>query len=186
LDDKNIIKLYFERDEKALEETKNKYENYCFSIAYRILSSKEDAEECVNDTYSAVWNSIPPQNPDKLSLFLAATVRNISIKKIRHDRAQKRGGGETIVAIDELYGAIPSKSTPEKEIEAKELSVILDSFIRSLKHEERCFFIRRYWYMYSVCEIAREYSCSESKVKMKLKRTRDKLCELLKKEEINV
>ncbi|MBR5515873.1 MAG: sigma-70 family RNA polymerase sigma factor [Clostridia bacterium] len=186
MDDKEIIKLYFDRNEKAIEETKKKYENYCFSLAYRILYSKEDAEECVNDTYIAAWNSIPPHSPNKLSLFLAATVRNISVKRIRHNNAQKRGGNEMNIVLDELYEVIPSGNTPEKEIETKELALLLDSFIRSLKEEELFFFIRRYWYMYSVSQIAKEYSCTESKVKMKLKRTRDKLFELLKKEEVDL
>lgn len=186
MDDKDIIQLYFERNEKAIEETKNKYGHYCFSIANRILSNREDSEESVNDTYIAAWNSIPPQHPQKLSLFLAATVRNIAIRKFRQKTAQKRGGNETIATLEELYEVIPSQNTPEKEIETKELAKTLDSFIRTLGDEERCFFIRRYWYMYSVSDIAKEYACTESKVKMRLKRTRDKLYELLKKEEINI
>ena len=186
MEDRNIIELYFNRDEQALEETGKKYKNYCYSIAYRILNSKEDAEECVNDTLMAAWNSIPPQKPERLSLFLAAAVRNISVKKFRFKTAQKRGGNETVSALDEIYEFVASKDTPEKEVETQELANILDSFIRTLKHEERCFFIRRYWYMYSVAEISKEYSCTESKVKMKLKRTRDKLYELLQKEEIDI
>ena len=184
MEDKDIVQLYFSRDEKAIEETKIKYGHYCFSIANRILSNREDAEESVNDTYIAAWNSIPPQKPQKLSLFLAAIVRNLSIIRYRHNTAQKRGGNEVALALDELYEVIPSQNSPEKEMETKELAKVLDSFIRTLGHEERCFFIRRYWYTYSVSEIAKEYSCTESKVKMRLKRTRDKLHKVLEKEEI--
>lgn len=183
MDDRDIIELYFDRNESAIEETKAKYGNYCYSIAYRILCDHGDSEESVNDTYIAAWNTIPPQRPDRLSLYLAAIVRNISLKKIRYNRAQKRGTQNNL-CLDELQECIPDGISPEKQIEQKELALLLDSFIRSLGHEEKCFFIKRYWYMYSVADIAKEYGCGESKVKMKLKRTRDKLLETLKKEEL--
>lgn len=183
MEDKEIIRLYFDRNETAIEETKNKYGHYCYSIAYRILSNREDSEESVNDTYIAAWKTIPPQKPDRLSLYLAAIVRNISLKRFRHNRAQKRNCGNDIF-LDELQECIPAFQSPEKEIESKELAKLLDSFIRGLEHEEKCFFIKRYWYMYQISDIAEEYGCTESKVKMKLKRTRDKLKILLKKENL--
>lgn len=186
MEDRDIIKLYFKRDEKAIEETKSKYGKYCFTVANRILGDMRDSEECVNDTYIAAWNSIPPQKPNKLSLYLAATVRNISIQKLRRNTAQKRGGNKTELILDELYEVLPSATSPEKELETKELAKLLDSFVRTLKQEERCFFIRRYWYSYTIAEIAKEYSCTESKVKMKLKRSRDKLQLLLKEEMIEL
>lgn len=185
MDDKDIIKLYLDRNEAAIEQTQSKYESYCYSISYRILCNREDSRECVNDTYIAAWDSIPPQIPTKLSLYLAAITRNISIKRLRYKRAEKRDSSKDSL-LSELEECIPVYSSPDKELEAKALSQLLDRFLRELAHEERCFFVKRYWYMYTVSEIAKEYCCTESKVKMKLKRTRDKLYTLLKKEDIEL
>lgn len=183
MDDNDIIKLYLDRDETAIKHTQSKYDSYCYSISYRILCNREDSRECVNDTYMAAWNSIPPQIPTKLPLYLAAIIRNLSVKRLRYIRAEKRDNSKDYL-LSELEECIPVYSDPDKEIEAKTLSRLLDRFLRELGYEERCFFIKRYWYMYPVSEIAKEYSCTESKVKMKLKRTRDKLYKLLKKEGI--
>ena len=183
MNNSEIIQLYFDRNEDAITQTKLKYDKYCYSISYRILCDHGDSEECVNDTYISAWNTIPPKKPLKLSLYLAAITRNLSIKRLRYNKAQKRDSSKDRF-LSELEECIPDAETPDTRIEEKMLSSLLDGFIRSLEHEEKCFFIKRYWYMYSISDIANEYKCSESKVKMKLKRTRDKLQKLLEKEEI--
>ena len=186
MDDRKIIALFFDRDEAALAQTQKKYASYCYSIAYRVLGNREDAEECVNDTYLAAWNSIPPQAPRNLSTFLGKITRNLSLKRVRKQTAQKRGGGAGILTLEELSECIPDHQTPQHELEQKELANLLDAFLRALDVEERNVFLRRYWYFDSINDIAKRFSFSESKVKMMLKRTRDKLKDHLLKEGVIV
>lgn len=184
MDDRTIIALFFKRDEAAIAETCKKYESYCYSIAYRVLGSREDAEECVNDTYLAAWNSIPPQSPHSLSAFLAKITRNLSLKRHRDRSAQKRGGGAVLLTFEELSECIPDHQTPQREMEQKELANLLDAFLRALDVEERNVFLRRYWYFDSISDIANRFGYGESKIKTMLYRTRKKLYETLKQEEL--
>jgi len=186
VEDSNIIALYFQRSEDAIRQTAEKYGGYCYSIAYHILANKGDAEEAVNDTYLGAWKAIPPHEPKRLGAFLGKITRRIAINRYESNRTAKRGGGETALALEELAGCIPSDQDPEQEAEAAELTRLLNRFVRSLPETERRVFLRRYWYLDSVAEIAGCTGFSQSKVKSMLFRTRNKLRVLLQKEGIPV
>lgn len=115
MEDQGIIALFFERSEQAIEETDKKYGGYCYSVAYNILSNREDSEESVSDTYLAAWNTIPPRRPNFLNAFLAKMTRHISIDRWRKRSAQKRGGKEMILALEEL-GECVAPDTLEAEL----------------------------------------------------------------------
>lgn len=182
MQDSEIIDLYLNRDESAIKETQEKYSDFCYSIAYRILYNTEDAKECENDTYLKVWNSIPPQKPKVFSSFLGMIVRNLSLDKYRKRHSQKRGGYDTSLSLDELEGCIPDSKNIYDEIETKELSLLISAFLHSLPEIESNVFMHRYWHFYSIKEISSHYNFSQSKVKMTLLRTRNKLVEFLRKE----
>lgn len=183
MDDLQIIELYFSRAENAITETAAKYGAYLKYIAYNILKSLEDSEECTNDTYMKVWNSIPPQRPDCFKAFIGRIARNTAINLYNKYNAQKRRGSE--VALDEMAECIPDRNA-DKNSEDKEIRESLNAFLRSLPEENRKIFVRRYWYMSSVKEIAKDYKFSESKVKMTLLRTRTALKEHFAKEGISI
>ena len=184
MEDSRIVELFWQRDETALAETENKYGRYCFSIANGILQNGEDARECVNDTFLAAWNAIPPHRPELLSAFLGKIARRLSLKKRRDSSAGKRGGGSVDVSLDELEECIPAGQSIDESIDTAELTEIINAFLAELPLTERRVFLRRYWYFDPVSEIASRFGFSESKVKMMLKRTRDKLLARLQKEEI--
>ena len=175
MEDKDIVDLYWQRDEKAISETAEKYGRYCYSIAYNILSDTEDAEESVNDTYLNAWNSMPPHRPVVLSTFIGKITRFISLKKWRNKRTQKRGGGNIDLAYEEISECIPAKTTVVKELENKEIAKLIDSFLDTLPLCEQNIFVCRYWFFDSVSDIAKQFGFSESKVKSILYRTRKKL-----------
>ena len=175
MEDSKIVELYFLRDETALACTAEKYEGYSFRIAYQILEDREDAAECVNESYLALWNSIPPQKPENLGTYLGKITRRISLKRWRDSRAGKRGGGQTALALEELSGCIPGGTDPEALVEVRELAGSLDSFLRTLPDRERQVFVLRYWHMRSIRQIGSQLGYSESKVKSMLLRTREKL-----------
>ena len=182
MEDKSIVELFFARRESAISECSRKFGAYLHSIALNVLGNKEDAEECVNDTYIDAWGCIPPHRPSNLSTFLGKITRRISIDKLRKRTAKKRGNGESDIILEELHGCLPSFETTESLFEAKELSTLLNSFIRDLKKPERDVFICRYWYMDSISSICIQFGYSESKVKSMLHRTREKLRKKLIKE----
>lgn len=186
MEDSQIVALYFERDQRAIEETAAKYGPYCFSIAYNILRNREDAEEAVSDTYLGVWATIPPHKPVILSTFLGKITRRTAIKQWEKSRARKRGGGELALALEELSEFIPGGSTPDTVLETRELTRILNEFLRSLSKEERSVFVCRYWYLDSIADIAARFRFSQSKVKSMLFRTRKKLQATLNKEGITL
>lgn len=182
--DPNIIKLYNDRDESAISETREKYGNYCYSIAYSILENNEDTLEVLNDTYLAVWNAIPPEEPHSFPSFIGRITRNIALKRHRARSAQKRKGSVADISLDELDECIAASKTVEAEIEEKDLTRILNEFLSSLSAKDRKVFVRRYWYMDKISDIAERYGYSDSKVKMILSRAREKLAERLRKEAI--
>jgi RNA polymerase sigma-70 factor (ECF subfamily) len=173
MDDKTIIELYFARSEEAIEATDRKYGGYCRSVAYRILHSEGDSEECVNDTYLRAWSAIPPTRPNKLSAFLGRITRNLAIDRFSHSRAEKRYS-EGVAVLDELAEVIADPSGAEL---ADELTLrdALSDFVRELKPIERRLFLGRYWYVCSVRELAEDNALSESNVKVTLMRLRDRL-----------
>ncbi|MBQ8497292.1 MAG: sigma-70 family RNA polymerase sigma factor [Clostridia bacterium] len=184
MDDEKIIELYFARKEEAITQTKTKYGRYCHTIAYNVLHNDEDAEECVNDTYLDAWQSIPPHKPKIFSVFLGAITRRISLDRWRRQNAEKRGGGETMLSLHELEECIPQEKGIDEQLETKRLAEIISTFLRTLPETEANVFIRRYFYFDSIADIAKRYDFGESKTKMMLKRTREKLLNTLKKEDI--
>ena len=183
--DEMIVDLYFERNEKAIEETDKAYGRYFYRIAYGILSDEGDSKEIVNDTYMKAWNTIPPERPVALKAFLARITRQLSINRLEHNNVQKRGGGQYFLAIDELKECVPDNN-PIDAAESVALQGTLNKFLRSLSPDARRVFIRRYWHTHSVSEIAKDLRMSESKVKSMLMRTRGKLRKHLEKEGFNV
>ena len=182
MEDMQIVDLYFARNEQAIDETAQKYGKYLFSIAYNILSSNRDSEEAVNDTYMGAWRSIPPHRPSRLSTYLGKITRRISLEKWKYFHAQKRGGGEVPLALEELGECIASVETPQQQLELQELTQRLNVFMKALPETEQQVFVCRYWYLYSVKTIAKQFGFSESKVKSMLSRTRSKLKTHLAKE----
>ena len=164
MDDGQIIDLYWARSETAISETANKYGRYCHTIAYNILHNNEDAEECVSDTYMRAWGAMPPKRPNRLSTFLGKITRNLSLNKYERYTAEKRGLGQVPLVLDELQDCIPDIGGVEQIMEDTELTEIFNRFLAALPKDIRKVFMRRYWYMSSVKEIAEDYGFSESKV----------------------
>ncbi len=182
MDDKQIIELYESRDEKAIQQTEAKYGRYCFGVAKNILSSEQDCEECVNDTYNRVWKCIPPKKPSNFRLFLAKITRNLAIDRIKRDSAKKRGNGEFELALEELGDVVSGKDTLESEIEYGLLVKSLNAFLNSVSKRDCDIFVSRYFYIESVFDIANKYSLREANVHKILSRTRVGLREYLRSE----
>lgn len=181
MEDKQIVDLYWARSETAVAETEKKYGRYCHYIAYQILYNREDAEEVVNDTYLKAWNTIPPQRPDPLKPYVGMISRQLALDAYEAQHAQKRGG-QVPLALDELAECIPDPDSRADIGESVALSDALDRFLWALPERTRNVFVRRYFYMSTVAEIARDFSMKESNVAMHLLRTRKKLAQFLKKE----
>lgn len=176
MDDAKIVQLYRDRNEQAISATASKYGNYCASIAESILGNHEDAEECVNDTYLSAWNSIPPHRPSSLSAFLGKIVRNLSIKRYRYNTADKRGGGQAAVVLDEIAELVSdADDSVAQEIDRRELIRAIDTFLGTQSAEKRGIFVRRYWYFDSISDIAARFEMTENNVSVTLKRVRFKL-----------
>ncbi len=179
MNDKDIVRLYFNRDQRALSATAKKYGNYCTAIARNILESREDAEECVNDTYLSAWDAIPPNRPEILSAFLGKITRNLAFNKYKYNRAAKRGSGETAAVLEELAECVSGLEDVEQEIDRRELIAAINSFLDTLSPQKRNLFICRYWYSDSVSNIAKRHGITESNVSVTLNRVRSKLKEYL-------
>lgn len=175
MEDERIVELFWTRSENAIAETSAKYGKYCYVVAYNILSSAEDAEESVNDTYLDAWNSMPPHRPAILSTFLGKITRRIAIDRWRGRDAKKRGGGEVALTLEELAECVSSGYDVEREIEERELIGVLNTFLGKLPVDERDVFICRYFFLMSVSEICDKFEFGQSKVKSMLSRTRKKL-----------
>ena len=181
MEDEKIVSLYWERNERAILESANKYGRYCHAIAYNILSSHEDAEECVDDTWCAAWDAMPPERPKRLLCFLGRITRNNAIDRYRYDSAKKRGA-EVECAIEEYWECIPNgEASAEDELI---LRGAINAFLSGLDVRSRVIFMRRYWYTMSVKEIAAGMRLSESYVSVILHRTRQKFKDHLTKEGI--
>ena len=183
--DEDILALYWQREERAISATAQKYGGYCSSIASHVLSLREDVEECVNDTWLHAWNAIPPHRPPRLSLFLGKITRELAINRYKAGAAQKRGGGEYAIALEELAEfATAGENTVEREVELKLLGGAISAFLRKQPALQRDVFIRRYYHLCSIKEIAVACSISESKVKSILFRLRKKLRATLESEDL--
>ena len=175
MDDAQIVKLYWDRDEQAIPATSDKYGNYCTWIAKNILGNQEDAEECVNDTYLNAWNSMPPHRPSILAAFLGKITRNLSFNRYKYNTAGRRGGGEMPAVLEELSDLVSGKDNVEQTFEQRELTKTIDAFLDRLSPKKRSIFISRYWYTESISEIAARHSMSNGAVSMTLNRIRLKL-----------
>ena len=182
MDDNNIIDLFFARDQDAIRHTDDTYGRRLFHLADRILENDQDSEESVSDTYLKAWNTIPPQRPTYFFAYLAKICRNFALKRLDWKNAQKRKA-EVVSLTQEMELCIPDTQR-ERQRDGKELGMLLDAFLRTLTPENRVVFLRRYWYVDTIAEIAVRYGLSESAVQMRLSRTRSKLCTYLEKEGI--
>lgn len=186
MEDHKIIDLYWARSQQAIEESESKYGAYCRTIARGILSLEEDAEECVNDTWFRAWNAMPPQRPGILSAFFGKLTRNLSLDRWRRSRAAKRGGSQVEIALQELEDCLPDHRRPDERLEANETAAIISAFLRRQPELDRRLFIRRYFHMESLAELGRRFGLTDSQIKSRLHRTRQKLKLALEQEGIAV
>ncbi len=170
--DDEILELYFARDEAAISRTKTQYGKLINSVAYGILHSAEDAEECENDVYMRIWNSIPPSRPARFKAYLCKIARGVALDRYDYRHAQKRG--ETL-PLDELEGCLKSTVNAEDRLSEQELSELLNSFLKAQDYNTRVIFLRRFWFSDSVKDIAKRFHVSESMVKSRISRTLKKL-----------
>ena len=172
--DEEIIKLFFERSEKAIEELEAKYGKICLQTSYNILGNYSDAEECVNDSYLGAWNAIPPARPDPLLTYVLKIVRNLSLNCYHRNQARKRNSTYDL-AVEELSEFLAAPESVESAMETKELVQTVEEFLDSLKTRDRVIFIRRYWFYDSYEQIAERVGISAKNVSVKLTRLRRQL-----------
>ena len=181
MEDSKIIELFFDRSEEAITELSEKYGKVCKSVAENILNNQRDSEECVNDAFLAVWNTIPPQKPEHLLSYVCRIVRNLAIKKYHANTAQKRNSIYD-VALDEIKECFPSFVSVEDEIESGEFSKVIDRFLESMDKQNKILFVRRYYYSDSIEELAELFRTSKHNISVRLSRMRKKLKKYLIKE----
>ena len=175
MEDSRIVQMYWDRDEQAIDESNVKYGGYCTAIARNILGNQEDAQECVNDTWLGAWNSMPPHRPDILSAFLGRITRNISFNRYKLSHAEKRGGGEQPLVLEELGEIVSGRDDVEGEVDRQELAAAIDAFLSALPEEKQRIFVCRYWYSDPISAIARRFHKTEGAVTMSLRRMRGDL-----------
>lgn len=185
MEDARIIELFFERDQQAICELHTKYGKVCHKLSYNIVNNMKDAEECVNDAYLGVWNTIPPAKPESLQAYTCKIVRNLSLKLFHRNEAAKRKSAYTI-AMQEIEAYLPATNTVEREIEAKELAAIIDAFLDTLNIKNRIIFMRRYAYFDTYAEIAKHVGLSEKAVSVRLVRIRQNMRQYLTEREVLV
>ncbi len=185
MDDETIINLYWARDERAIAETSSKYGGLCNHIAGNILSSREDREECISDTYLAVWNAIPDKHPNRFSVFISRIVRNLALKKYEYISAAKRNPS-AVASLDELDDCVSGTDSIESEIEERHIENAINQFLWHLDEEKRNIFIRRYWYLDSIEAICKCTGFSRSKVNSMLYEMRRKLRLYLESEGVEI
>lgn len=182
MNDEAILALYFARDEQAVAETDRKYGPYCFTIANAILENQSDSEETVSDTWLRAWDTIPPKKPGVLKMYLAKITRNLAFSRWRERTAEKRGGGQMAVCLEELSQCLATPQTPEEELNGKELAAAIRRFLDTLPRREQDIFLRRYFFLEESAVIADRYNMKSATVLRTLSRTREKLRRYLQKE----
>ncbi|MBQ9974260.1 MAG: sigma-70 family RNA polymerase sigma factor [Oscillospiraceae bacterium] len=182
MDDNKIIDLYWARSQQAIAESDRKYGTYCRTIARNILPRLEDAEECVNDTWLRAWNAMPPQRPSVLQAFFGKLTRNLSLDRWRREHAAKRGGSQIELALDELEDCLAARERVEDALDAQHTAQVISNFLRGLPAADRRLFVRRYWSLDSIQTLARTFAMSQSQVKSRLFRIRNRMREALEKE----
>ncbi|MDE7229478.1 MAG: sigma-70 family RNA polymerase sigma factor [Oscillospiraceae bacterium] len=181
MDDDKIIELFESRSEASIAELSKKYGGICRTVAQNILGDFTETEQCLNDAYFRVWNSIPPAKPSSLSAFAAAVTRGLALMRLREMRAEKRGGGTSALSFDELGDYVSGSSSVESEFERREMIKAINEFLYKQPEKRRQLFIRRYWSCYGISELAAYFGMSESNVTVTLTRIRKKLKEYLRK-----
>ena len=184
MNDSEIVNLYWQRSAEAVAETQRKYGGYCYAIAHGLLGNAQDAEECVNDTWLKAWNAMPANRPARLAPFVGRITRSLSLDRFRNNRAQKRGGGELPLILEELRGCVPSVPSAAQAVEDAELARSVGEFLHTLPVRDCNILLRRYWYAESLADISRRYGVKLNTVKTSLFRTRGKLKSFLEKEGI--
>lgn len=182
MEEAQILQMYVDRKEEAVEQSRSAYGSYCAAVIRRILDNDSDVEEILNDTWLCAWNAIPPAKPENLKLYLARIARNLSFDRFRSQNREKRGGGEVVLALEELRECADLAASPESALENQELRIAVNSFLATLPKRERGIFLLRYFYLESTAAIARRYSLREDHVRTLLSRTRKKLRQYLIKE----
>ncbi len=185
MNDASIIELFWNRNETAITETDKKYGRLCSRVSLNILNSIPDAEECINDSYLTVWNSIPEDRPEHFSAYLCKIVRNLSLKRLEYNTAAKRSP-DLLSSFEELEGCISATENPENSLDAELLGRVISEFLHAQSEQSRNVFIRRYWYFDSVKKIAGDYGMKEEKASALLFRMRKKLKKHLEKEGFDV
>ena len=185
MEDAQIIDLYWQRDEEAIRATDGKYGPFCHRLAMNILHSFQDSEECVSDTYSRCWDTMPPQRPNSLRAYLGAIVRNLSISRYRSAHAQKRSGGMEVL-LSELEGCVPAPESVQRTVEAAELSELISGWLEGLGAEDRALFSRRYWNGDAVKTLSGELGVRPNALTKRLLRLRESLRLTLEREGISV
>lgn len=185
MDDEQIIEMFFSRDEQGIHELDKKYGKMFRKLSDNILQSREDAEECINDSYLGVWNRIPPERPSPLLTYICKIVRNISLKKYYSNTAIKRGSSYSI-ALEEIEPYIADVNSVEKQIETAELSKIIEEFLDTLTEQNRVIFMRRYWFGDSCKDIGMHVGITEKNVTVRLTRIREKMKKYLSEREVFV
>ena len=185
IEDEKIIEMFFERSEQGIRELDIKYGTVCHNLCYHIVGSRQNAEECVNDAYLGVWNTIPPARPNPLLSYVLKIVRNISIKIYWRKEAAKRSSHYTI-ALEEIEACIADQKNIEEEIEVRELACIIESFLDTLTIENRVIFMRRYWFSDSYKDIAEFVGLSEKNISVRRTRIREKMKQYLIEREVFV
>ncbi len=183
--DASIIELFWNRDENAIKETKQKYGRLCASVAENMLDSEQDCEECVSDTYLTAWNCIPPAKPDRFPAFLCKITRNLALKKIEYNTAIKRNKN-MVSSLDELGDCVSGSGSAEEHVDMHELTSAINSFLSAQKKREQMIFVKRYWLYEPLADIAKEVGTSEKNVTLILFRLRERLKDYLIKEGFNV
>ena len=185
MEDSGIIELYWQRDERAIAETDAKYGTFCNALAMNLLGVREDAEECVNDTYHAAWNSMPPERPGRLRAWLGRVVRNISVSLLQRNHAQKRCSGADVL-LSELEDCVPAPGGVESELENAELGRIISKWLRTLSADDRALFVRRYWYGTELSTLALERNMPANRLAQRMYRLRLSLRKALEKEGVTL
>ena len=181
-DDEMLIQLFFARDEQALSEAEHRYGKLCRTMAFRILGDRQDAEECANDVLLKLWHAIPPAKPRSLTAFVSGITRNLALDRLAANNAEKRGGTQLSAVLDELAPYLRSDENMEDRLEAIAIQDAVTRFLQSLPKESRMIFLARYYAMQPIAEIAQQHASTTGRVKMILKRTKEKLRGFLKEE----
>ena len=185
MDDEGILDLFFQRDQQGIQELDSKYGEICRGLSCRIVNSRQDAEECVNDAYLGAWNAIPPARPHPLLSYLLQIVRNLSLKRYRGKQAAKRGGMYT-VAMEEIEGCLAGGQTVEEELDIRETARIIGEFLDTLTLDNRVIFLRRYWFADSCRDIAELVGLREKTVSVRLARIRERMKRYLTEREVRI